>query len=161
MIILDAALYNFAPIIIAKPLANHYIHPSMSTVSVNIESGHTLYTDIVDEPFFPKNVIVKSTDKPADNPVDKQTELVTANMSLSQDIHDSGYQSASFSRSYRPAFLSDYSHSKKKSKELIGNINKQIGYLEEIMVHKDDKSLSYQFSKFPNEMKTNRQRQGP
>ena len=58
----------------------------MSTVSVNIESGHTLYTDIVDEPFFQKNVIVKSTDKPADNPADKQTELVTANMSLSQDI---------------------------------------------------------------------------
>ena len=133
--------------------------PSISCLSMNTESGNI---DIINKPFGPKYVIFKTTGKPVEQATIMQPEFVADKLyTLSQDSQDGGYQSACSFSSYTESFLGDNSHSKKKSKELIGNINKQIGYLEEIMVHKDDKSLSYQFSKFPNEMKTNRQRQGP
>ena len=128
-----------------------------STVSVNTASGKTLYIDIVDEPFDPENVIVMTTFNPAEQSVNEQSEVKGATPShISQD---SGYQSASSSSSYGETYLGEWSHS--KSNQLIENINKQIGYLERIIVNKDDINLSSDLSNSPNEKIDNRHRRGP
>ena len=118
--------------------------PSISCLSMNIESGNI---DIINKPFGPKYVIFKTTGKPVEYAINMQPEFVGAKLyNLSQDSQDGGYQSACPFSSYTESFLGDNSHSKKKSKELIGNINKQIQYLEEIIVRKDDISSSSELS---------------
>ena len=62
--------------------------PSISSVSVNIESGNI---DIINEPFDPKYVIFKT---------------------FSQDSQDGGYQSACSFSIYTESFLGDDSNSK-------------------------------------------------
>ena len=148
--------------VIQNNFKSKILAPSISTVSLNIESGKIINIDIIDEPFCPKNVFVKTTVKPVEHPENTQPDFVAAKLhTLSQDRHDSGYQSASPLSSFTETCLGDYSHSKIKSKEIIENINKQIQYLEEIIVRKDDITSSSELSIFKNVKRDKRHTRGP
>ena len=106
--------------VIQNNFKSKILAPSISTVSLNIESGKIINIDIIDEPFCPKNVFVKTTIKPVEHPINMQPEFVAAKLhTLSQDRHDSGYQSASPFSNYTETCLGDYSHSSERARSLL------------------------------------------